>query len=227
MTSNRARGAEHRVVAGLAALTIGLLCWPGIAAGAGAPEWPQLPPPTGRAALAQPPPVTVLIVYYSLSGNTEKMARAVAEGVRQIPHATAVLKKAGEVSLDDLKNADGMALGSPTYWANMAAPMKSFIDDWWLKYKTTLIDKVGGSFAAGGGDNGGRENVLYSLNLAMMSAGMIVVGPLEEGFGRAGVSALEPVGENALKQCRALGQRIATVAQAVKAAPPTRSADTR
>ncbi len=226
MTSNRAGVTRSRAIAGLAALAIGLLCWPGIADCAGAPEWPQSPPPTGRAALAKPQ-VTVLIVYYSLSGNTEKMARAVAEGVRQIPHATAVLKKAGEVSLDDLKNADGMALGSPTYWANMAAPMKSFIDDWWLKYKTTLIDKVGGSFAAGGGDNGGRENVLYSLNLAMMSAGMIIVGPLEEGFGRAGVSALEPVNENALKQCRALGQRVATVAQAVKAAVPPKSEESR
>ena len=227
MTSNRAGVTRPRAVAGLAALAIGLLCWPGIADGAGAPEWPQSPPPTGRAALALPPPVTVLIVYYSLSGNTEKMARAVAEGARQVPRATAVLKKAGEVSLDDLKGADGIALGSPTYWANMAAPMKSFIDDWWLKYRTTLADKVGGSFAAGGGDNGGRENVLYSLNLAMMSAGMIIVGPLEEGFGRAGVSALEPVNENALKQCHALGQRVATVAQAVKAAVPPKSGESR
>ena len=227
MTTNRARPTGRRLAACLAALAIGLLCWPGIADGAGAPKWPQSPPPTGRAALAQPPPVTVLIVYYSLSGNTEKMARAVAEGVRQIPRATAVLKKAGEVSLDDLKGADGIALGSPTYWANMAAPMKSFIDDWWLKYRTTLADKVGGSFAAGGGDNGGRENVLYSLNLAMMSAGMIIVGPLEEGFGRAGVSALEPVNENALKQCHALGQRVATVAQAVKAAVPPKSGESR
>ena len=163
----------------------------------------------------------MLVVYYSLTGNTEKMARAVADGVRLVPQATAATKKAGEVSSDDLKNADGIVLGSPTYFSNMAAPMNAFIDDWWLKYQVPLIDKVGGAFASGLGETGGKENVIYSLNLAMMNGGMIIVGPLETGFGLAGVSALDPVNEQALKECRALGQRVASVAQRVKTASQT------
>ncbi|MBE3072244.1 MAG: NAD(P)H-dependent oxidoreductase [Acidobacteria bacterium] len=162
--------------------------------------------------------MTVLVVYYSLTGNTEKMARAVADGVRLVPQAAAVTKKAGEVSSDDLKNADGIVLGSPTYWGNMAAPMKVFIDDWWLKYKVPLTDKVGGAFASGAGETGGKENVIYSLNLAMMNGGMIIIGPIEAGFGQSGVSALDPVNDKALRECRDLGQRVASVAQRLKTA---------
>jgi NAD(P)H dehydrogenase (quinone) len=172
----------------------------------------------GREAPPRRPPVTVLIVYYSLTGNTEKMARAVADGVRLVSQATAVIKKPGEVSSDDLKGADGIVLGSPTYWSNMAAPIKAFIDDWWLKYQVPLNDKVGGAFSSGAGETGGKENVIYSLNLAMMNGGMILVGPLEAGFGLAGVSALDPVNDKALKECRALGERVATVAQRLKTA---------
>ncbi len=105
--------------------------------------------------------------------------------------------------------------------------MKAFIDDWWLKYKLPLIDKVGGAFASGGGETGGKENVIYSLNLAMMNSGMILVGPLEDGFGQSGVSALDPVNDKALKECRDLGQRIASVAQRLKAATPAQISKSR
>lgn len=161
--------------------------------------------------------VTVLVVYYSATGNTKKMALAVAEGVRSAPQATAVLRRSAEVSAKDLKEADGIVLGSPTYWGNVAGPMKTFIDDWWFKYKVPLVDKVGGSFASGGGETGGKENVIYSLNIAMLNGGMILAGPLSGGLGGAGVTAVDPVGDPALDQCRALGKRIAGLAKRMKA----------
>ncbi len=168
------------------------------------------------AVVAQPsqqPPITVLVAYYSVTGNTEKMAEAVAEGVRSVPGASVVLKRTGEVTAEDLEAADGVILGSPTYWGNVAGPMKTFIDDWWFEYKVSLADKVGGSFASGGGESGGKENVVYSLNIAMLNGGMLVTGPLIDGLGGAGVTAVDPVDDEALEACRALGKRIAGVAR--------------
>jgi NAD(P)H dehydrogenase (quinone) len=215
----RDSGRRARIVVPWSLLALGpcTMCWLGVAPVTLAGSRAQDQLPAARIESASQPPVTVLVVYYSLTGNTEKMARAVADGARQVPSTKVVTRKANEVSADDLKNADGIVLGSPTYWGNMAGPMKSFIDDWWLKYKVPLSDKVGGSFASGGGDTGGKENVIYSLNIAMMNAGMILVGPLEAGFGLPGVSALDPVNDKALKESRALGDRVATVARRVKA----------
>ena len=173
-------------------------------------------PSAALRAVADPPPVTVLVAYYSQSGNTEKMAQAVADGARLIPQTTVVLKKVADVSADDLKKADGMVLGSPTYWGNMAGPVKMFIDDWFLKYKVALTDKVGGAFASGGAETGGKEHVIASLNLAMVNGGMVLVGPVRDGLGAAGVSAVSPVNDEALKECRALGERVATIARRLR-----------
>lgn len=156
--------------------------------------------------------INVLVVYYSATGNTEKMAKAVVEGAKKIPGVEAVAKTPDKVIEADLKTADAIVLGSPTYYGNMAGPMKSFIDDWWLKYQITLIDKVGGVFATGGSETGGKEQVIHSLITSLLNAGMIIAGPLEGPFGMAGVTALDPVNETALKEARSLGERVANVA---------------
>jgi multimeric flavodoxin WrbA len=90
--------------------------------------------------------------------------------------------------------------------------MKSFIDDWWLKYQINLIDKVGGVFATGGSESGGKEQVIHSLITSLLNAGMIIAGPIEGPLGMAGVTALDPVNETALKEAMALGERVANVA---------------
>jgi NAD(P)H dehydrogenase (quinone) len=167
-------------------------------------------------APAEPPGVTVLVVYYSLTGNTQKMATAVAEGAQKTPGTTVVTRKVSEASLADLKGADAIVLGSPTYFGDMAAPMKAFIDDWHLKHKVSLVDKVGGAFSTGSDETGGKEHVIYSLNLAMMNAGMVIVGPVHDRYGMAGVSAREPVNEAALKEARSLGERVAGMARRLK-----------
>jgi NAD(P)H dehydrogenase (quinone) len=159
---------------------------------------------------------TVLVVYYSASGNTEKMAQAVASGAQKVPTVKVLVKTPEKVTDDDLKTADAIILGSPTYYGNMSAQMKTFIDDWFLKYKTSLVNKVGAAFSTGGDESGGKEHVLYSLVIAMMNAGMIIVGPVEGFLGTVGVAAMDPVNETALKKAGSLGERVANIAQQLK-----------
>ena len=159
---------------------------------------------------------TVLVVYYSVTGNTEKMAQAVAAGAQKVSTVNVLVKTPDKVTEDDLKNADAILLGSPTYYGNMSAQMKAFIDDWFLRYQTSLVNKVGGAFSTGADESGGKEHVLYSFVIAMMNAGMIIVGPLEGSFGTAGVAALDPVNEAALKEASALGERAANIARQLK-----------
>jgi len=168
--------------------------------------------------------VRVLIVYHSLSGNTERMAHGVADGVKRISGAVAILKKIEEVRKQDLEAADGIILGSPAYFANIAGKMKLAIDDWNWKLKVDFTDKVGGAFATGGGQTGGKEHVVISLLLFMLNNRMIVAGPLyeddegEDIWGELGASAmtgpLDPgVGPHELDAARRLGERVAQVAK--------------
>jgi multimeric flavodoxin WrbA len=74
--------------------------------------------------------VRILVAYDSLTGNTEKMAEGVVEGVDRVPGVVASLKKVGEVTKEDLENADGIVLGCPTYYGSVPGRMKVVIDDW-------------------------------------------------------------------------------------------------
>lgn len=71
---------------------------------------------------------TVLVIYHSQGGNTERMARAVADGAAGMERACAVLKRAGEANLDDLLSCDGLVIGSPEYFGYMAGAVKDFFD---------------------------------------------------------------------------------------------------
>jgi NAD(P)H dehydrogenase (quinone) len=118
----------------------------------------------------------VMIVYFSHSGNTRKMAEAFAQ-VLQAEGCEAVLKKVGEASVDDLRGADGVLLGSACYFGDMAAPMKAFIDESIKLYgKGELQGKPGGAFCSTGSIGGGGELTNTSLINAMLIHGMIVHG---------------------------------------------------
>ena len=180
-------------------------------------------PPSGNRASPR-----ILVAYYSLTGNTEQMARGVAEGVRRVPGVTAVVKQVAEVTKQDLEAADGIILGSPTYFANIPGKMKVAIDDWSWKMKVDFTDKVGGAFATGGGQVGGKEHVITSLLLFMLSNRMIVAGPLYRNeqtgsvWGEPGSAAmtgpLDPgVSEQELDSARRLGERIAGLVRRWKA----------
>lgn len=175
---------------------------------------------TGGSLPAQTKRTRVLIVYYSATGNTEKMARAVAEGAGKVEGVETLLKTVAEVSRADLESAEGLIIGSPVYYANMAAPVKQFIDDWYAQ-QLNLFDKVGGAFATGGGLTAGRETTINSLLLAMLNNGMIVAGPLYESWGTFGASAVtdapDPgISEYELDDARRLGERVARLALKLK-----------
>lgn len=169
----------------------------------------------------------ILVAYYSLSGNTEKMAQAVAEGARRVHGAIVVVKPIGEVEKADLESADGIVLGCPTYFANIPGKMKVVLDDWNWKWHVDFTDKLGGAFSTGGGQAGGKEHVVESLLLFMLSNRMIVAGPLYRNdttgsaWGEPGSAAMtgpiDPgVGEAELDAARRLGERIAGLARKMR-----------
>lgn len=166
----------------------------------------------------------VLVAYYSATGSVEKMARAVAEGAASV-HGTRVrILPVDVVSHDDLVEADGIVIGTPVYFGNMAAPVKHFIDEWGFQEGTFLGDRVGGAFAVGEVDTGGREHAILSLLVAMLSNGMIVVGPTcDTGpvrYGRFGAAAIRKVvgrGAEPSKE-RELGRRVAALASTMASA---------
>jgi len=163
---------------------------------------------SGDLLFAQQKKARVLIVYFSATGNTEKMAGGVAEGVQKVTGVEAQLRTVENVTKEEVESAGGLILGSPVYYANMAAPMKQFIDNWYSQ-KIILFDKVGGAFATGGGLTAGRETTVNSLLLAMLNNGMIVVGPLPD----------EGVNEEELDDARKLGERVARVVLKLQEAP--------
>jgi 6-phosphogluconolactonase len=174
----------------------------------------------------------ILVAYYSLTGNTEQMARGVVEGAKRVPGVIATLKKVSEVSKEDLDAADGIILGCPTYFANVPGQMKTTIDDWNWKMKVDFTDKVGGAFATAGGQVGGQEHVVICLLLFMLHNRMVVAGPLYRNektgsiWAESGAAAitgpLDPgVGEGELDGAARLGQRIASLAIKMKGHVPS------
>jgi NAD(P)H dehydrogenase (quinone) len=166
----------------------------------------------------------VLIVYHSLRGTTERLAHGVAAGAARVPGVIATVKKVDETTKKDLQQAHAIALGCPTYFGNIPGTMKVQIDDWNWKWKVNFTDKVGGAFATGAGQAGGKEHVITSLLLFMINNRMVVAGPLyqdEEGediWAEAGSAAmtgpLDPgVSEEELDGARRLGDRLARLAK--------------
>ena len=165
----------------------------------------------------------VLIAYDSLMGNTERMAGAVAEGARRVPGAIALVKRVGEVTKEDLKAAEAIVLGCPAYYADIPGRMKIVIDDWSWKMKVDFTDKVGGAFATGGGQMGGKEHTVISLLLFMINNRMIVAGPLyqdqegEDIWAEVGAGAMtgpiDPgISPKELDSANRLGERVARLA---------------
>jgi len=149
----------------------------------------------------------ILIVYYSRTGNTEKLAKAVAEGVREAG-GNPTLKKVDEIDINQLPEYDGIIAGSPVYFGTMAAELKKFFDES-IQVRKKLFNKVGAGFATSAHRTGGKETTILSILQAMLISGMIIVGdPFETGghYGAAGYD------ETGLKEGKALGKRVAELA---------------
>lgn len=138
----------------------------------------------------------VLILYYSRYGATQKMAQSIARGVEQVNGVHALLRTVPAVSanhesteaavpsdgapyatLDDLVHCQGLALGSPTRFGNMAAPLKYFLDTTsalWIS--GDLIGKPASVFTSTSSLHGGQETTLLSMMLPLLHHGMIILG---------------------------------------------------
>jgi NAD(P)H dehydrogenase (quinone) len=118
--------------------------------------------------------LNALIGYYSRTGNTKMMAKAVAQGVKKEGLGVEVLPL-NKIKPKDLLRYDLIILGSPTYYGLMAGEMKKFIDES-VKYHGKLSGKVGGAFTSSGGIAGGGETTILSILEAFLIHGMIVMG---------------------------------------------------
>lgn len=155
----------------------------------------------------------ILIVYDSKSGNTEKMAFAVAEGAKQIKNVEVSLKKVDQTNLEDLVDADGIIMGSPTYYGQMSANLKGLVDES-FKIHGKLAGKVGAAFTNSGGTATGAETTLLSILMAMLVHGMIVQGRADDKhYGSAAVGAPD---EKEVESCRDLGKKVAGLAVRLK-----------
>jgi NAD(P)H dehydrogenase (quinone) len=143
----------------------------------------------------------VLIVYYSMYGHIHRMAEAVAEGVREVPGAEAVLRRVPETlpeevlkkmgaleaqkamahiplcTVDELARADAIIFGTPTRFGNMCGQMRQFLDaTGGLWAKGALVGKVGSVFSSSATQHGGQESTILSFHITLLHQGMVVVG---------------------------------------------------
>jgi len=140
-------------------------------------------------------PVTVLVLYYSRNGATAALARQVARGVesggaiarvRTVPPISATTEAIDPpipsegppyAEVTDLSDCDGLLLGSPTRFGNMAAPLKYFLDstsELWLA--GSMVDKPCGAFTSTSSAHGGQETTLVTMILPLLHHGMVWVG---------------------------------------------------
>lgn len=190
----------------------------------------------------------ILVLYYSRHGATAALARQVVRGVESVPGMQAVLRTVPSVSttseavaadvpetgppyatLDDLLRCQGLLLGSPTRFGNMAAALKYFIDgtsSLWLPGK--LAGKPAGAFTSASSQHGGQESTLLSMMLPLVHHGMVFVGlPFSEPALTATRSGGTPYGashmaandgpvvltEHEITLARALGRRVTEIAK--------------
>jgi len=156
----------------------------------------------------------VLIVYDSKTGNTETMALAVAKGAERVSGTEVTVKKAEQTKIDDLLAADGIIMGSPTYFGQMSAKLKALIDES-VKVHKKLTGKVGAAFTSSGGTASGAETTLLSIVQAMLIHGMIVQGRADDKH--YGIAAEGAPTKSDIKHCEELGTRVANLIRKLNA----------
>jgi NAD(P)H dehydrogenase (quinone) len=194
----------------------------------------------------------ILVLYYSRNGHTAQLARLIARGIEEVPGMRARLRQvppvapvtetaqppvpddgAPYVTKQDLAECSGLALGSPTRFGNMAAPLKHFLDSTGAEWASgTLAGKPAALFTSTSTMHGGQESTLLSMALPLLHHGMLIVGiPYTEPaltsttsggtpYGASHVSGAK--GEHAISEherelARALGRRLANIARKLAA----------
>jgi NAD(P)H dehydrogenase (quinone) len=190
----------------------------------------------------------ILVLYYSAGGAVRRMAELIAEGVERVPGARARLRTVPRVSSGfdrevssipesgppycdnrDLEACAGLALGSPTRFGNMAAPLKAFWDGTGMLWqKGALIGKPACVFTSTGALHGGQETTLLSMMLPLLHHGMLIVGlpysnPEVDStrtggtpYGAShfgGIGDDQPISDTERALCIAQGKRLAEIAE--------------
>jgi NAD(P)H dehydrogenase (quinone) len=193
----------------------------------------------------------ILVLYYSRYGSVAEMARHIAHGIESVADCKAVIRTVPAVSTtcestepdipdsgppfathEDLIKCDGLALGSPTRFGNMAAPMKYFIDstsDLWAS--GNLIGKPATVFSSTASLHGGQETTLLTMMMPLLHHGMLMLGiPYSESsltsttsggtpYGATHVAGSKsdlPITEDEKALCIAVGKRLAEVSSKLK-----------
>jgi NAD(P)H dehydrogenase (quinone) len=169
----------------------------------------------GASSVRKEEIMQVLVMYHSRSGNTEALARAVAEGVKQVKGVECVLKRAEDVTQKDFVSSDGLIAGSPVYFGTMAAELKGVIDKF-VNVRNKMEGKVGAAFATSADPSGGKETTILSILQAMLIYGMIVVGDPMDATGHYGASCVEKPDKQTVKDAGKLGKRVAELVKRLK-----------
>lgn len=152
----------------------------------------------------------ILICYYSRSGTTRRLASAVEEGAKSVDAAEVEVRGVEDVTIDDLKEFDGLIFGSPTYYGSMAAELKKLLDDS-VAFHGQLAGKVGGAFATSALIGGGNETTVLSILQALLIHGMIVQGNSRgDHYGPVAVGSID---ERAHGEGVKLGKAVAELAE--------------
>ncbi len=158
----------------------------------------------------------VLVLYYSRSGNTRRLAEAVADGAAGVQGTDVRLRTPGEVTIEEFRDSHAVVAGSPVYFGGMAAELKKVFDDF-LKVRKHMEGKVGAAFATSAHHTGGKETAMMGILRALLIYGMIVMGdPLNAG-GHYGVACAGAPDTDTLEAARKLGSRVAQTANRILA----------
>lgn len=151
----------------------------------------------------------VLVVYYSRTGNTEKMAEIISDGLRK-ENLEVNCKSVQKASVNEILDYDGLIIGSPTYYGTMAAEVKKFIDDS-VKHHGDLDGMAGGAFSTAAVT--GHETTVISILEALLIHGMIIQGdPSGHHYGPTAVGKVEGDAE---KNCKRFARRYAKLVRSI------------
>jgi NAD(P)H dehydrogenase (quinone) len=154
-----------------------------------------------------------LVIYYSRTGHTKKMAEYILEGIKKEEKGEgfkAFIKDVKDVKAEELLDYDAIIIGSPTYYGSMAGEIKKLLDDS-VKFHGRLEGKIGAAFASSANVGGGNETTVLDILNAMLIHGMIIQGdPQGDHYGPVAIGTPD---DRAAGECLRLGSRIAKLAK--------------
>jgi NAD(P)H dehydrogenase (quinone) len=156
----------------------------------------------------------VLVLYYSKTGHTKKLAEGVAEGVASVEGVTCVIKSTDDITKNDFVESKGVIAGSPVYFGSMASQLKEVFDTF-LGVRSKMEDCVGAAFATSADPTGGKETTIMSIVQAMLIYGMIIVGDPLDATGHYGVACTGAPDEKTVHNAQKLGRRVALLAKKI------------